>query len=168
MMTAVAQVNKWKRIIISQHDADKLAKENERAKFNLGHPKLEYMTKNERELWLKFFETLGQKKQLEEFLQTLKKPNESDKEELKAYDELVRSVYSKILSLLTTARAMRKLVEDIRRCLEEPEFRNNILPVTHRILQENTHARKMLKLAIIYRTIARQCVFSIFRTQGDL
>ena len=71
----------------------------------------------------------------------------SDKEEVKAYEELVRGVYSKIFSLLTTARAMRKLVEDIRRRLEEPEFRNNILPVTHRILQENTHARKMLKRA---------------------
>ena len=40
MLTAVAEVNKWKRIIISQHDADELAK-------------LEYMTKFERELWQK-------------------------------------------------------------------------------------------------------------------
>ena len=70
------------------------------------------MTKTERELWQKYFETLGQKKQLEQFLQTLKKSDEKYKEELKAYDELVRSVYSKILSLLTTARAMKKSVED--------------------------------------------------------
>ena len=80
-------------------DADELAK-------------LEYMTKTERELWQKYFETLGQKKHLEEFLQTLKKPAESDKKELKAYEELVRGVYSKILSLLTSARAMKKSVED--------------------------------------------------------
>ena len=134
MRTAVAQVNKWKRIIISQHDAEEKAK-------------LEYMTKSERELWQKYFETLGQKKQLEEFLQTLKKPDESKKEEVKAYEELVRGVYSKIFSLLTSARAMKKSVEDIRRRFEEPEFRNNILMVTHQILQANTHARKMLKRA---------------------
>ena len=64
MLTAVAEVNKWKRVIISQHDAEEKAK-------------LEYMTKSERELWLKFFETLGRKKQLEEFLTTLKKPDKS-------------------------------------------------------------------------------------------
>ena len=105
------------------------------------------MTKNERELWLKFFETLGQKKQLEEFLQTLKKPKETQKDALKAYNDLVAGVNSKIFSLLTSARAMKKLVEDIKRRLEQPEYRNNILMVTHQILQENTHARKMLKLA---------------------
>ena len=134
MLTALTDVNKWKRIIISQHDAEEQAK-------------LEYMTKAERELWQKYFETLGQKKQLEEFLQTLKKPDESKKEEVKAYEELVRGVYSKIFSLLTSARAMKKSVEDIRRRFEEPEFRNNILMVTHQILQANTHARKMLKRA---------------------
>ena len=53
MLRAVAQVNKWKRVIISQHDAEE-------------QTKLEYMSKSERELWQKYFETLGQKKQLEE------------------------------------------------------------------------------------------------------
>ena len=48
-MTAVAEVNKWKRVIISQHAAEEQAK-------------LEYMNKAERELWQKYFETLGQKK----------------------------------------------------------------------------------------------------------
>jgi hypothetical protein len=134
MLTAVAEVNKRKRVIISFHDAEEKAK-------------LEYMTKSERELWQKYFETLGQKKHLEHFLQTLHKPDEKYKEEVKAYEELVRGVYSKIFSLLTSARAMKKSVEDIRRRLEEPEFRNNILLVTHQILQANTHARKMLKRA---------------------
>ena len=134
MLTAVAQVNKWKRVIISQHDAEEQAK-------------LEYMSKTERELWQRYFETLAQKKQLEEFLTTLKKPDEKYKEELKAYEELVRGVNCKIFSLLTSARAMKKSVEDIRRRLEEPEFRNNILMVTHQILQANTHVRKMLKKA---------------------
>ena len=134
MLMAVAEVNKWKRVIISHHDAEEQAK-------------LEYMTKSERELWQKYFETLGQKKQLEEFLQTLKKPDEKYKEEVKAYDELVRGIYSKIFSLLTSARSMKKSVEDIRRRLEEPEFRNNILLVTHQKLQANTYARKMLKRA---------------------
>ena len=134
MLTAVAEVNKWKRVIISQHDAEEQAR-------------LEYMSKSERELWQKYFETLGQKKRLEEFLKTLKKPDESEKEKLKAYEELVRGVNSKIFSLLTEARAMKKSVEDIKRRLEQAEYRNNILMVTHQILQANTHARKMLKRA---------------------
>ena len=102
------------------------------------------MSKSERELWQKYFETLGLKKRLEEFLKTLKKPDASEKEKLKAYEELVRGVNSKIFSLLTEARAMKKTVEDIKRRLEQAEYRNNILMVTHQILQANTHARKML------------------------
>ena len=82
-----------------------------------------------------------------QFLQTLKKPDEKYKEELKAYEELVRGVYSKMLSLLTSVRAMKKSVAYIRRRLDEPEYRNNILLVTHQILQTNTHARQMLKRA---------------------
>ena len=49
MLTAVAQVNKWKRVIISQHDAEEKAK-------------LEYMSKAERQIWLNYFQTLAQKK----------------------------------------------------------------------------------------------------------
>ena len=64
MFTAIADVNKWKRVIISQHDAKQQAM-------------LEYMTKTERELWQKYFETLAQKKHLEDLLQTLHKPNDS-------------------------------------------------------------------------------------------
>ena len=109
--------------------------------------KLEYMSKPEQELWQKYFETLAQKKHLEEFLQTLQKPDEKYKAEVKAYEELVRGVNSKIFSLLTSARAMKKSVEDIKHRLEQPEYRNNILMVTHQILQANTHARKMLKRA---------------------
>mgnify|MGYP002858167980 CR=1 FL=1 len=90
MLTAVAEVNKWKRVIISYHDAQEQAK-------------LEYMTKSERELWQSYFETLAQKKQLEEFLQTLKKPKETQKEALKAYNDLVTGVNSKIFSLLSAA-----------------------------------------------------------------
>lgn len=64
MLTAVAEVNKWKRALISYHDAQEQAK-------------LEYMNKTEHELWKKYTETLAQKKRLEEFLQTLKKPDNS-------------------------------------------------------------------------------------------
>ena len=66
MFTAIADVNNRKRVIISQHDAELQAK-------------LEYMTKTERELRQKYFETLAQKKHLEDFLKTLHKPNDSQK-----------------------------------------------------------------------------------------
>ena len=103
------------------------------------------MTKSERELWQRYFETLAQKKQLEEFLQTLKKPKETQKEALKAYNDLVAGVNSKIFSLLSAARLMRKSVAEIESRLESPECKKNILLVTHQILQANLYAKKMLK-----------------------
>jgi len=136
MLTAVAQVNKWKRSIISQHDAEEQAK-------------LEYMAKYERELWLKYFETLSQKKNLELFLKTLKKPDETKKEATRAFEQIASSVKNQIADLDSSLSSMKKPVEDIKRRLEQPDCRNNVLMVTHQILQANTHARKMLKRANI-------------------
>ena len=136
MLTAVAQVNKWKRAIISQHDAEEKAK-------------LEYMTKSEREFWQKYFETLAQKKHLELFLKTLKKPDESDKEATRAFEQIVSGVKNQIADLDASLSSTKKPVEDIRRHLEETDCRNNILLVSHQILQANTYARKMLKRANI-------------------
>ena len=132
MFTAVAEVNKWKRVIISFHDAEEQAK-------------LEYMTKSERELWQKYFEILAQKKQLEEFLQTLKKPKETQKDALKAYNDLVAGVNSKIFSLLSAARLMKKSVVEIEKKLESPDCKKNIQLVAHQILQANLYAKKMLR-----------------------
>ena len=136
MLAAIAQVNKWKRAIISQHDAEERAK-------------LEYMNKTERELWLKYFETLAQKKHLEHFLQTIKKPNESDKQAKCAFVQITSGIKTQIADLDIALSSMKKSVEDIRRRLDLPDCRNNILIVTHQILQANTHARKMLKRANI-------------------
>ena len=102
MLTAVAQVNRWKRFIISQHDAELQAK-------------LEYMSKAERQIWLNYFQTLAQKKHLEDFLTTLKKPDEKHKEELKAYEDVISGVKAKIFSLFSALLKMKKSVEKIRR-----------------------------------------------------
>ena len=134
MLTAVAEVNKWKRVIISRHDAEEQAK-------------LEYMSKSEKDLWLKYFETLAQKKQLEEFLKTLRKPDESDKEATRAYEDVVSGVKSKIYTLFIASLKMKKSVEEIQQRLDSSEFKNNIALVSHQILQANTYARKMLKRA---------------------
>ncbi|MBR3204197.1 MobA/MobL family protein [Candidatus Saccharibacteria bacterium] len=136
MLTAIAQVNKWKRSIISQHEAEEKAK-------------LEYMAKSERILWLKFFETLAQKKHLELFLKTLKKPDESDKEATRAFAQIASGVKNQIADLDTFLSSMKKPIEDIRRRLDLPDCKNNILLVTHQILQANIYARKMLKRANI-------------------
>ena len=136
MLTAITQVNKWKRVIISQHDAEEQAK-------------LEYMAKSKRELWLKYFEILAQKKHLELFLQTLKKPDESDKEATRAFEQIASGVKNQIADLNSSLSSMKKPVEDIRRRLDLSDCRNNISLVTHQILQANTHVRRMLKRANI-------------------
>ena len=136
MMSALRQVNKWKRLVVSQHEAEEQAK-------------LEYMTKEEQKIWRRYFELLGQEKQLEEFLKTLAKPEEKDKEECEAYDKLVVASNSKKFSILHEAKELEKAVEDIRRRLEQPDYRNNILLVTHKILQGSKNARKKLLKACI-------------------
>ena len=132
MLTLVAEVNKWKRVIIFQHDAEEQAK-------------LEYMTKFEQELWQRYFKTLTQKKRLEEFLKTLKQPDESDKKATRAYEDVVSGIKSKIYTLFVVSLKIKKLVEEIQQRLDSPEFKNNIALVTHQILQANTYVRKMLK-----------------------
>ena len=134
MLTALADVNKWKRIIISQHDAQEQAK-------------LEYMSKAERELWQRYFETFAQKKHWENFLKTLHKPDEKFKNELKAYEDVVSGVKAKIFTLFFDSLKMKKSVEEIQHRLASPEFKNNIALVTHQILQANVQVRKMLSRA---------------------
>ena len=134
LLKAVAQVNRWKHFIISQHDAEEQAK-------------LEYMTKAERQIWQNYFELLGQKKHLEDFLKTLKKPDEKQSEELKAYNDLVDGVKAKIFSLFTASLRMKKSVEEIVSKLDSPECKKNILLVTHQILQSNSYGLKWLKKA---------------------
>ena len=77
----------------------------------------------------------------------MRKPDESQKEELQAYEEVVTGVKAKIYSLFTASLVMKKSVAEIENRLESPECKNNILLVTHQILQANTHAWKMLKRA---------------------
>ena len=134
MLTAIAEANRWKRFIISQHDA-------------LEHAKLEYMTKAERQIWQNHFQTLAQKKHLEDFLKTFKKPDEKQTKELKAYNDLVDGVKAKIFSLFSASLAMKKFVEEIASKLDSPECRKNIQLVTHQILQSNSYALKWLKKA---------------------
>ena len=78
MLLAMEEVNRWKRGIITQHDAEEKAK-------------LEYLTPSELEVWQQYFESL-KKKQLEKFLKTLKKLDEKQKSALQAYDDLDRAV----------------------------------------------------------------------------
>lgn len=63
------------------------------------------------------------------------------------YDDLVTGVKSKIFALLSSAAILKPSIEEINRKLETPDCKKNILLVTHQILQENTFARKMLKIA---------------------
>ena len=105
------------------------------------------MNKTERELWQKYSEALARKKQLEEFLKNLRKPKETEKAAVKAYEEVVVGVQAKISSLSTAAVMMKKSVEEISQRLDSPECRNNILLVTPQILRANTQAKKMLKRA---------------------
>ena len=105
------------------------------------------MTPSEREVWHQYFETLAQKKQLEKFLQTLKKLDEKQSAAMQNYEEIVTGVKSKIFALLSTAAILKPSIEEINRKLETPDCKKNILLVTHQVLQENTFARKMLKVA---------------------
>lgn len=87
MLTAVAQVNKWKRFIISQHDAELQAK-------------LEYMTTSERELWLKYFETRAQKKTWKNFYRRLKSPTNRMRKQLVPLSKLLPALKTRLPTLI--------------------------------------------------------------------
>ncbi len=131
IFSAVADVNKWKRVIISYRNAEEQAK-------------LEYMTPSERELWHTYFESLAQKKRLEDFLADIKTPTNSQKASL---DEIQSAVKKKIFALLSSVSLLKKSVVNIENKLDSPDCKKNIQLVTHQILQSNLHTRKMLKLA---------------------
>lgn len=67
----------------------------------------EYINKADRVLWLRYVETLSQKKHCEKFLQTLRKPDEKHKDELKAHENVVygirRCVHKQFTVVLTQA-----------------------------------------------------------------
>ena len=94
-----------------------------------------------------YSDLLAQKKNLEDLLKTLKKPEIENREARKAYDDLVSGVKSKIFALFSASTLLKKSVAEIERRLEKPDFKNNILLVTHQILQQNIYAKQMLKLA---------------------
>lgn len=133
VMFEIEEVNRWKRAIITQHDAEEKAK-------------LEYMTPAEREIWRKYFETLAQKNQLEDFIANYPKPESLSDTATIAYEEIIHGAKAKIFSLISYAVTLKKSVDEIKKKLEMPDCRKNILLVTHHILQANTYARKMLKL----------------------
>ena len=136
LFTAIAEVNKWKRLIISQRDAEEKAK-------------LEYMTKSERQLWLNYSITISQIHNLEKFLKNLRQPKNSHADSLQAYGDIVSGVKKKIIALNASVELMEKALADINKKLESPDFKKNILLVTHQILQDNSFARENVKQACI-------------------
>lgn len=111
---------------------------------------------------------LRKKKHLEEFLKTLRKPDEKCKDELKAYEEVVSGVKSKIFTLFSSSLKMKKSVEEIAYRLASPEYKNNIALVTHQILQANVHARQMFNQTRTLQIFSPRVLFEVFRTQGAL
>ncbi len=78
-------------------------------------------------------------------MQLLKNPDEKYKDDLKAYNDLVAGINSKIFSLLSAERLMKKSVAEIQNRLDSPACKKNILRVTHQIIQVNLYAKKMLR-----------------------
>ena len=134
LFNAIAEVNKWKRVIISQHDAQEQAK-------------LEYMTKAEREIWQNHSANVAQIHNLEKFLHSLRQSKNSQADALKAYDDIIAGVKKKIIALNSSVGLMEKSIADINHKLESHNCKKNILLVTHTILQDNSFARKKLKQA---------------------
>ena len=125
----IREVNHWKRAIISQHDAEEKAR-------------LEYMTPSEREIWQKYFEMLNQKKQLAKFVEEHTNPDSKDGK----MEEVLEGAKGQIFAILSSAAILKPSIKEIKKKLETPDCRKNILLVTHQILQANSLARKILKM----------------------
>ena len=134
LLKSIEIVNKWKRILISRHDAEQQAK-------------LEYMTKDERELWFKFYEAKHQKSNLKDLIENLRKPSDKIPDAINAYNEIINGVKKKILALDSSITLMQPSIKKIEDKLKSPDCRKNIQIVTHNILQQNYEVRRHLKEA---------------------
>ena len=105
------------------------------------------MTKSERQVWHNYSSTVSQIHNLQEFLNKLQQPKESQCDALKAYDDIVAGVKQKLIALNAATGLMEKSIANINKKLESPDCRKNIFLVTHQFLQENMLARKKLKQA---------------------
>ena len=132
LLNAIDEVNKWKRILISRRDAEEQAK-------------LEYMSKEEREIWHQFHDAQRQIANLESFKQTLHEPQ--DKNALDSFNDIVDGIDKKITALKVSSIMMKPSIKKIEDKLETPDCKKNIQIVTHNILQNNFDARRRLKVA---------------------
>ena len=107
--------------------------------------KLEYMTKEERELWHNSHDTLNQIKNLESFKETLRKPQEENA--LKSFNDVVDGIDKKLSALKVSSIMMKSSIKKIEEKLESPDCKKNIQMVIHNILQQNDIARTHLKEA---------------------
>ena len=134
LMKSIDIVNKWKRILISRHDAELKAK-------------LEYMTKDERKLWFNFYDAKHQKSNLKDLMENLRKPSQKFPETIDAYNDIVDGVKKKILALDSSITLMQPSIKKIEDKLNSPDCKKNIQLVTHNLLQQNDNVRTHLKEA---------------------
>ena len=145
--SAISEVNKWKRVVISRNAAEIQAK-------------IEYMTKSERELWHQYQETLAQKNHLQDFLKTLRKPDDSLKDALQSYDDIVSAVKKKIFALITSSALLNKSVTEIENKLEKSDckkiFFSSLIkffnPMTTQEKCSNLQAIILKNLSMIFKT----------------
>ena len=134
LLKSIDIVNKWKRILISRHDAEEQAK-------------LEYMAKDEREIWFKFFEAIHQKANLKDLIENLRKPSDKIPDAINAYNDVIAGVKKKIVALDSSISLMHFTINKIEDKLKSPDCRKNIQLVTHNILQQNYEVRRHLREA---------------------
>lgn len=78
---------------------------------------------------------------------SLKKPAESVREPMQAYEQVVAGIKSKIYIAFLNSLPLKKAVLEINQRLESPDCKKNIQLVTHQILQSNSYGLQWLKKA---------------------
>lgn len=106
--------------------------------------RLEYMTAEEREVYLKYLHLKEEQEHWTTFQENLKKPDTDDTDAQAAYQELIPALKAKQEQLDHDLLGIKEKIEAIDLRLKNPDIEKQIQLLTHQVLQENKAVEPLL------------------------
>lgn len=134
LITALDDVNAWKKTIISTKDAEEKAM-------------LGFMNESEREIWHEYNSVLKQAKDWQLFEKNLHKPNDFQTDALAAYEQILPAIKGKLSVLEEKKLELLPSIEAIKKRLSTANTAKKIQTNTMKILFQDKHSKAMLAKA---------------------
>ena len=113
----------------------------------LKEARLEYMTAEEREVYLRYLHLKDEQEHWTTFQENLKEPDTDDADAKQAYKELIPALAAKHEQLEHDLLGLKEQIEAIDLRLKNPDIEKQIQLLTHQVLQENKAVEPLLREA---------------------